>query len=588
MMDETLSGDHAAGRNLDFVIFGVPRSGTTALTHYISAVDGIHCSSELFGIRRDHARLVAPKCFFDKASKGMTASVQRTLDAIDGGGVRIYGNKTPRYFFNLKPLMAGIGTPAGSGRALLSYRNLRDVARSYASRAARPNDDWPQERTGVYAALDMIVLLKALVEVDGTRILVVPHDALLADWQSVTSKCATFLTHDPHPVIDADAAGSAEVLHQRDRSRPYAEPSRADQRALARLDIDAIEECFGREEPFLLAEVQDTLRQLAARLPKNPQAFAERMLLPEGGEPTGYAQLWFRDVRLFRGRKAPRATATKLRSFYVNRDVDTGRRAFIEGHLEKFGDTLSPTRVPAVDAYAEGYDALAFVPASVERPIQAPRHMPEQTMSACFLSHATIWQRMLDEDVPIALVVEDDVEITPRVRALAAQLPSLEEADLIFVNDRVVRYRRLVPEAENPEGLLAIDKLHSGAARALEPGTFERSTIVPEGRLKTAPGSDGYVVTKTGAARLLHNLGVFGRFCHVDNFLFASCLSPAEVATLPQVPSKFEVVTRSLAKGGVQLRGWVTDQPVVIDRHKQVGGTVLHAYKKAKAVPVAE
>jgi len=57
------------GHPLDFIVFGVPRSGTKALVHALNLHPHVYCAEERFHFRADHSRIVFPDTFLD-ASDG--------------------------------------------------------------------------------------------------------------------------------------------------------------------------------------------------------------------------------------------------------------------------------------------------------------------------------------------------------------------------------------------------------------------------------------------------------------------------------------------------------------------------------------
>src|SRR5215216_1215008 len=93
-------------RGLDFIVFGVPRSGTKALARALSLHPHVYCAVERFSYRRDHSRLVFPDSFTrDDVRMGARgrAKVRRIRADLSGKkDVRYVGNKQPRYYFALE------------------------------------------------------------------------------------------------------------------------------------------------------------------------------------------------------------------------------------------------------------------------------------------------------------------------------------------------------------------------------------------------------------------------------------------------------------------------------------------------------
>ena len=93
----------------------------------------------------------------------------------------------------------------------------------------------------------------------------------------------------------------------------------------------------------------------------------------------------------------------KTRKFYINLDSAPLRRKMMEEQFVKLG--VSATRWPAVDG--KNID-----------PEQCPHYRFDPQFwqlgggeIACFLSHRQIWQRMVEKNMPCAVICEDDLRI---------------------------------------------------------------------------------------------------------------------------------------------------------------------------------
>ena len=53
----------------------------------------------------------------------------------------------------------------------------------------------------------------------------------------------------------------------------------------------------------------------------------------------------------------------------------------------------------------------------------------------CYISHMRVWQKVVDENIPYAIVLEDDLHIEPSFAALLANIASLTDWDLIKLSD---------------------------------------------------------------------------------------------------------------------------------------------------------
>jgi glycosyl transferase family 25 len=130
----------------------------------------------------------------------------------------------------------------------------------------------------------------------------------------------------------------------------------------------------------------------------------------------------------------------------------------------------------------------------------------------CFLSHAAAWEAMLERGDALCLIVEDDV--IPLLD-LPPTLAFPRDLDLLFVNDRL--------------------------APRLDPAKTDRFTFHPlRDAMRAfppednAPGGDGYLLTASGARKLLDWVAQDGFAEDVDWRLIAYGLTREEVDALPR------------------------------------------------------
>ena len=256
-------------RKLDFVVFGLPRGGTTAVSNYISAAEGLHCGVEVFPTYLDHAALDIPEAFLTRQHKLWNKSSVDEVTA-NQDKIRIYGNKTPTYFYRLPSLLEELDNCP----AIACVRDLREVATSYSKRAADPEDPWIEGRVGLIAMGDALLLLHALNNAPkGSKVMILPQGALLADWHSVMCQALKHISPEIEPQFDPERLKVINRIKQREeqREKPTLDP--VEERALKRLTRDGVIGFFTRPEPVLLDEVRDELAEILTRIPPNPVAF---------------------------------------------------------------------------------------------------------------------------------------------------------------------------------------------------------------------------------------------------------------------------------------------------------------------------
>lgn len=117
-------------------------------------------------------------------------------------------------------------------------------------------------------------------------------------------------------------------------------------------------------------------------------------------------------------------------SWVINLDSDVKRWDKVSQHLQDYGVQFQ--RMPAVNARGseiDSYEANMFC---------------TKVMIACFESHRACWKKIVEDNIAVATIFEDDVELTDsdfvRKRALVLQnTPS--DADIILLGCFLCRYQ---------------------------------------------------------------------------------------------------------------------------------------------------
>lgn len=181
----------------------------------------------------------------------------------------------------------------------------------------------------------------------------------------------------------------------------------------------------------------------------------------------------------------------------INLEADQDRRQHMAAELARAG--VEARVFPGFDYRVQGMEALQ----EHCRPFGPWGVFHAQNM-ACTLSHAAAWERFLETDLPYALVLEDDVFVSPELGAWlsdASWWP--EDADMV----KIERW-------QSRSGTLVV-LLGSGSLRHLERDIarlFSRHV-----------GAAGYFLTRR-AARMLLDQKPFN--ITVDNLLFNMNASP--------------------------------------------------------------
>lgn len=188
--------------------------------------------------------------------------------------------------------------------------------------------------------------------------------------------------------------------------------------------------------------------------------------------------------------------------FVINLARDIARRARIEAQLTVLPE-LEPIFVPAVDGAA--------------LPDQVCELLSDSTFWAtykgaigCFLSHTRVWELLAEQTVPYAVVLEDDADITGLQALSSFNLP--DDFDIIFINER------MSPKVEG--------KIIVGMVEALPIVDFANAGF----------GTDGYILTPSGAKKLLCACVKDLYFGHIDGRLARYATSSEDLIKLGDAP----------------------------------------------------
>lgn len=142
-------------KTLDFFIFGVARSGTTAMANALNIHDRIMCGIENFHPSEDHSKILVPDEYFN-ASRVGNVRAKKNKERYERTNPQIFGNKMPRYYCYLDDIQKQINA-IGLG----IYRERLSFLPSWRDRE-REGSQWPKGRKGIAGVLEYILFLSAI------------------------------------------------------------------------------------------------------------------------------------------------------------------------------------------------------------------------------------------------------------------------------------------------------------------------------------------------------------------------------------------------------------------------------------------
>lgn len=164
-----------AGRGVDFIVFGVPRSGTSNLARAISQHHGLYCGLEFYPWDWKLSDRDPAVDFANDELLPPTANRATTREQLKSLGKRAtsFGDKNPRFYATLPELAVELPECALFG----IYRPGLGFCDSYNRRAAEAGK-WHPGQTGLTAVLDLTEFLLALTAKEARGVNLLSYNAL--------------------------------------------------------------------------------------------------------------------------------------------------------------------------------------------------------------------------------------------------------------------------------------------------------------------------------------------------------------------------------------------------------------------------
>ncbi|NJM34899.1 MAG: sulfotransferase [Rhodomicrobium sp.] len=260
-------------RPLNFLVLGVARSGTSALTQALNVNPRVICGMETFNAFEDHTNLSYPRSFQDRlnASEGYQKTFLRTVLGRAGAtGPIAIGNKEPNYDLSLTRIVKALPDI----RLLFIYRHPCAFFESWNIRARDRNDtQWPAGKRGLLGALSLMIYLRELSRLD-TECLIIPYSYFSAEVAGSLSHVFRFLGVDT--IGDDGCVPLQSIQMQADRlsgkSRAVTQGETDFLNAIAFAELDKI---LSQDRCFNFSEIRSDIK---AYLLQNTERFVRMFI----------------------------------------------------------------------------------------------------------------------------------------------------------------------------------------------------------------------------------------------------------------------------------------------------------------------
>lgn len=224
----------------------------------------------------------------------------------------------------------------------------------------------------------------------------------------------------------------------------------------------------------------------------------------------------------------------EIEVLYINLDKDTVKKERIEKHLSEC--VTSFTRVPGVLA--------KNLPALARKKLHRSSILDKQVGAlGCFLAHINALERVIEQKFQVALIMEDDAYFYYLPSEYAINEILKNEYDVVYVNSRMMKRDS---RFETP---LNVDPIH------------KRLSILDDSI--SGWGGDGYLVTNSGARKLLENFSYDLGLGHYDGQLGAYGLIEKNVPVTNKATRVGMNFARKMSKKSSMIKCGCLDFPLV-------------------------
>ena len=200
--------------------------------------------------------------------------------------------------------------------------------------------------------------------------------------------------------------------------------------------------------------------------------------------------------------------------YVINRSKDTERMSRFAESCRKWG--ISYERVEAINCADPEFDFSPY-----EAQIAETFYGKTQFLRGavgCFLSHVKAWRKIVKANIPGAIICEDDARFLGPIPRKIADYDFPNNSDLIYLNQRIAEgLYKIGGSKQEPVSILCFSTLKDTAFKLL-------AIQFPI----SAPGGEGYFLSRAGALKALSIFEKYGVYMEVDWFLFFHSLSHDE------------------------------------------------------------
>ena len=200
--------------------------------------------------------------------------------------------------------------------------------------------------------------------------------------------------------------------------------------------------------------------------------------------------------------------------YVINRTKDIERMSRFDASCRKWG--INYERVEAINCADPKFDFIPYE-AEIGKAFYGKTNFLRGAVG-CFLSHVQAWRKIIEANIPGAIICEDDARFLGPIPHNLSDYDMPPDADLIFLNQRTatgISYsvKNQIQDSSDFKYCPIYDAIFS---------VLNIFSKIP------AIGTDGYFVTRRGVKKILTIYDALHIYMEVDWFLFFHSLSQSE------------------------------------------------------------
>lgn len=258
---------------LDFIVFGVARSGTKTLVRALNLHPHVYCAQERFYFRADHSQITFPNSFLDSSIIGDRYDLEkitRIREALaEKSDIRHVGNKLPRYYYRLEQINRDIPALKNIWIYRSPYGFMQSWNRREVNRLSTRKGRWRAGQVGLFGLLELLCCIDNCVRLK-KEIFIFPYEQGLNRSPKPITRALEFLGADPG--LHDRATFETRYLNRR-RNPPHRLPLKSYENeildTLRMRELDQImEQARGSMVSELAVPLRDYLQSIAGVLPR--------------------------------------------------------------------------------------------------------------------------------------------------------------------------------------------------------------------------------------------------------------------------------------------------------------------------------